>query len=144
MPTVGGHPPPYDQKATTSSTGSKAPSDVKPTNFISILRTSGSIKGQYTIDPAIRVPPFLLPPLADGESASERNNLKAVTKGGEIDLKILLAYGKAGREIKRQRATLVVKAENTERTPTAVRVVRAHISSVAALFKTSCFFANPV
>jgi len=144
MPTVGGHPPPYDQKATTSSTGSKPPSDVKPANFISILRTSGSIKGQYTIDPAIRVPPFLLPPLADGESASERNNLKAMTGDAEIDLKIFLAYSKAGREIKRQRATLVVKAENTKRTPTTVRVVRVHISSVAALFKTSRFFANPV
>jgi hypothetical protein len=117
-----GDPPPYIEKAP----------GVKATNFISIVRKSGLIKGQYSIDPAIKTP--FLP--RDKEPASNKSNFKAVTGDGDIDLTIWLACRKLGRENKRERATLLVKAENKSKTQTVIRVMRTQLPSVAALFKT--------
>ncbi|KAJ7189423.1 hypothetical protein GGX14DRAFT_580724 [Mycena pura] len=53
------------------------PVTVKPTNFLFVKRDSGrtGIMGTYVIDPRIKVPQSMLPPLAEGQSEATRQNV---------------------------------------------------------------------
>jgi len=61
------------------------PGSVKPTNFLSLSRGNGSIKGTYVIDSRIKIPQFLLPPLAADETEATRRNVYLHTSNGSID-----------------------------------------------------------
>ncbi|KAJ6530797.1 hypothetical protein DFH09DRAFT_1183899 [Mycena vulgaris] len=66
------------------------PPDVKPTNFLSLSRGNSSIKGAYVIDPAVKTPLFMLPPLAADETAATRRNVFLHTSNGAIDVDLFV------------------------------------------------------
>ncbi|KAJ6517465.1 hypothetical protein C8R47DRAFT_1087337 [Mycena vitilis] len=74
------------------------PATVKPTNYLSLSRGNGSIKGTYVIDPRAAVPPFLLPPLAHDESEATRRSVFLHTSNGSIDVDLFVVGGESGRE----------------------------------------------
>ncbi|EIW77356.1 hypothetical protein CONPUDRAFT_168299 [Coniophora puteana RWD-64-598 SS2] len=62
----------------------------RPTNYLYISGGDHAIRGAYAIDPAMRIPPAVLPPLEDGEEEGSRKNLKMTTRNGSISADILL------------------------------------------------------
>ncbi|KAJ7488127.1 hypothetical protein FB451DRAFT_1025378, partial [Mycena latifolia] len=67
------------------------PADVKPTNFLSLHRANGSLKGAYIIDPRVRIPAAMLPPLAPEEAeAGARRNVFLHTSNGSIDVDLFM------------------------------------------------------
>ncbi|KAJ7624256.1 hypothetical protein DFH06DRAFT_1445927, partial [Mycena polygramma] len=72
----------------------------KATNFLSLNRDNESIKGTYAIDPSVKVPEFLLPPLAAGETEATRPNVYLHTTNGSIDVNVfLVGCGDAKRRV---------------------------------------------
>ncbi|KAJ7101378.1 hypothetical protein B0H15DRAFT_763582, partial [Mycena belliarum] len=65
------------------------PADVKPTNFLSLSRRNGSVKGTYVIDPRVKIPQAMLPPLAD-EADGVRRNVFLHTSNGSIDVDLFV------------------------------------------------------
>ncbi|KDQ59721.1 hypothetical protein JAAARDRAFT_56692 [Jaapia argillacea MUCL 33604] len=68
--------PPQSQVASSSApvrSPTVPPEYIKPTNFLYITRTNSSIKDSYVIDPNLRIPEAILPPLEEGEM---RKNVK--------------------------------------------------------------------
>ena len=61
---------------------------VKPTNYLSLTRSNGSLKGTFAIDPSLYIPSSFLPPLVDGETEETRANLRLASKSGSIDADI--------------------------------------------------------
>ena len=96
-----GPPPSQPSAPSQSSTSAPAPSkpsvdeslpDVKPTNYVSV--TKDLVSGAFVIDPTMKVPSWLLKPLADNEI---RWNLSLTsqsdaTETSEVD--IYLVHGK--------------------------------------------------
>ncbi|KAJ7624837.1 hypothetical protein FB45DRAFT_751627, partial [Roridomyces roridus] len=82
---------------------------VKPTNFLSLSRSNGGLKGTYIIDPHIKIPSSLLAPLAADETEETRRNMSVQTSNGNIDANIYVVGDDA--EVKRQ-CTLYLKASN--------------------------------
>ncbi|KAJ7713607.1 hypothetical protein B0H16DRAFT_1743212 [Mycena metata] len=76
--------PPAEQQLAPPTT----PVTVKPTNFLFVKRDSGAIRGTYVIDPRIKIPRSMLPPLAAGETEATRQNLFLDTNSGSIDVDI--------------------------------------------------------
>ncbi|KAF8129644.1 hypothetical protein K438DRAFT_1789054 [Mycena galopus ATCC 62051] len=66
------------------------PVTVKPTNFLFVKRDKGSIWGTYVIDPCIKIPQSMLPPLAAGETEAMRHNLLLHTSYGNIDIDLFV------------------------------------------------------
>ena len=134
LPSEKDGPPPYAPSSSQNySGGIRAPSNLRPTNFVSIIHKNGtSVKRHVSIDPAIRIPAQLLPPLAKGETANDRKNFKVVGENAEIELDIALEYGPLGKDQKRQRSALDVQARNTKPMPTIVRLVRGQVVFSAA------------
>ncbi|KAJ7795178.1 hypothetical protein B0H14DRAFT_2920643 [Mycena olivaceomarginata] len=88
--------PPESQAATTSEqqlVPPTTPVTVKPTNFLFVKRdigSFGSIRGTYVIDPRIKIPQSMLPPLAAGETEAMRQNVFLQTDGNiDVDLFVL-------------------------------------------------------
>lgn len=61
-----------------------------PMNYISIVRQLGTIRGAYTIDPALRIPNVLLPIPAPWEKEDTRRHLALETRTGTINTDIRL------------------------------------------------------
>ncbi|KAJ7050278.1 hypothetical protein C8F01DRAFT_1345446 [Mycena amicta] len=67
------------------------PSDIKPTNHLSLHRRYGHISGvKFVIDPRLRVPlqMQMLAPLEEGETEETRRNLSLCTEDGGIDVDV--------------------------------------------------------
>ncbi|KAJ6483432.1 hypothetical protein C8R45DRAFT_1001308 [Mycena sanguinolenta] len=95
------------------------PDSVKPMNFLSLSRRNASIKGKYVIDPHIRVPQAMLPPLAEDESEVTRRNVFLHTSYGDVDADVFVV----GDGDFKQRVSMVVKPTN------GAVVLRVHASS---------------
>ncbi|KIJ63806.1 hypothetical protein HYDPIDRAFT_40828 [Hydnomerulius pinastri MD-312] len=68
----------------------------EPNNFIEVSHDNGHIRGEFVVDPSLRVPSSLLPPLAFGESEANRQNLRLYTKNGHIDVDVGLVGQSSG------------------------------------------------
>ena len=75
--------PPPAYGAIASSSESLPP----PTNYVSVSKRDGSIKGTWTINSSLQVPEDLLAPVEDGQ---ERHNLSLRTKDGSVSAKVAL------------------------------------------------------
>lgn len=85
----------------------------KPTNFLA--STEGpSIRGEFVIDPSIRLPPSLLPLLGEGETEQDRKNL-SLTSMFSINTDIWLLSSSSGESVtgmrKPQCTTIVLTSE---------------------------------
>ncbi|KAF7369283.1 hypothetical protein MVEN_00256100 [Mycena venus] len=84
-------PPAYvDSTAPVASGSGSGPgaqtTGPRPANFLSLIRTNGGpIKGSYTIDPRVRIPPALLP-----EATEPRRNVYLETTSAPIDVDIFV------------------------------------------------------
>ncbi|KAF8590729.1 hypothetical protein K439DRAFT_1627469 [Ramaria rubella] len=77
-------PPP---SAGASSSGSTAPPLSPPTNFLTIFRPNQSVKGSYTIDPSLPVPPGTTP---SNGSDGKQLNARLASQNGAVDVTIEL------------------------------------------------------
>ncbi|KAJ7181975.1 hypothetical protein C8R46DRAFT_1186849 [Mycena filopes] len=84
------------------------PNTVKPTNFLSLSRGNQSIKGIYVIDPRIKIPQSLLPPLAADETESTRRNVFLHTSNGSIDVALFVV----GDGDHKQKVNMLLKSSN--------------------------------
>ncbi|KAJ7245647.1 hypothetical protein B0H12DRAFT_1127470 [Mycena haematopus] len=84
------------------------PESVKPMNFLSLSRGNGSIKGKYVIDPRIKFPPSMLPPLAEDETETTRRNVFLHTSNGSIDADVFIV----GDGDFKQKVDMLVKSSN--------------------------------
>jgi hypothetical protein len=86
-------PPAYAAYDTGSPTPTKPtkPGAEPPTNYFSVSKRDGSIRGTWQIDSSLKVPEALLAPV---EAGAERYNLSLQTKDGELTANIdLLSPG---------------------------------------------------
>lgn len=84
----------------TSSGFSGLPAQ-RPTNFVSVSKVSGSVKGTWVVDPAIVIPTPLLPALYPGETEATRRNFFLKTNNGAIVAEVTMiprALAKDGRQ----------------------------------------------
>ncbi|KAJ7271158.1 hypothetical protein C8J57DRAFT_1603592 [Mycena rebaudengoi] len=92
--------PAYASGSTSTDSPTPLPPG-KPTNFLSISRSDGSIKGSYIIDPRIK------PPQAD-ETGDAQQNLFLHASNGGIDVDVFVV---GDRDVKR-RVDLFVRSKN--------------------------------
>ncbi|KAJ7121438.1 hypothetical protein C8R44DRAFT_622750, partial [Mycena epipterygia] len=124
------------------------PPDSKPTNFLSLSRGNGAIKGTYVIDPRLTIPPFLLPPLASDETESTRRNVHLHTSNGAIDVDLFVV----GANDAKRRVDVLLKSSNGAITarlhaPTTARPpihLRAHTSNGAITVHLPRAFRGPL
>ncbi|KAF9240453.1 hypothetical protein BU15DRAFT_74044 [Melanogaster broomeanus] len=89
-------PPSYSsQPGSNAASGSEhlvtpATFKTKPTNFLALSNESNSIKGEFVIDPSLRIPPSLLPPLPDGKTEADRKNLRLHCKCASVNAEVWL------------------------------------------------------
>jgi len=89
-------PPAYSNSQSDSQPLAKAAAPlplipaVKPTNFLALSRGNNSIKGTYVIDPRIKIPQPMLPPLAADETEATRRNMYLHTSNGSIDVDLFV------------------------------------------------------
>ncbi|KAJ6503879.1 hypothetical protein C8R45DRAFT_1209439 [Mycena sanguinolenta] len=95
------------------------PDSVKPINFLSLSRGNSSIKGKYVIDPRIKIPQCMLPPLAEDETEATRRNVLLHTSNGSIDADVFVV----GDGDFKQKVNMAVKTSN------GGVVVRVHASA---------------
>ncbi|KAJ6571394.1 hypothetical protein B0H19DRAFT_988003 [Mycena capillaripes] len=84
------------------------PTTSKPTNFLSLSRGNESIKGTYVIDPRIKIPQFLLPPLAADETEVTRRNVFLHTSNGSINVDFFVV----GDGDSKQKVDILLKSSN--------------------------------
>ncbi|KDQ59720.1 hypothetical protein JAAARDRAFT_33290 [Jaapia argillacea MUCL 33604] len=107
------HPPAYSppSQSTSSLTSlTTGPPDIKPTNFLYVTRTHSSIKATYAIDPTLRIPEAILPPLEEGET---RKNVKLGSAHSSIGADLWIV-GSASRNASQpvKRTTIEVVSQN--------------------------------
>ena len=78
-------PPAYEAVAPTAS-GSEEPLP-SPTNYVSVSKRDGSIRGTWAIDSSLQIPEDLLDPI---EAGAERHNLSLRSKDGAVSAKVAL------------------------------------------------------
>ncbi|KDQ06564.1 hypothetical protein BOTBODRAFT_60558 [Botryobasidium botryosum FD-172 SS1] len=81
--------PPYYPAISTESPAMAA-------NYVQIRQTSEPIEGTFTIDPEVRIPPWMLPPLQPGCGAT-RPHLFLESKNNSVDVLVHLVHSRAGR-----------------------------------------------
>lgn len=124
-------PPPIYTAQTSPPAASGAssqapPSLVKPSNFVSICRNNGSVKGTWVIDPSLAIPTSLRPPLSSEETEETRKNLSLESKNGPIDANISFAPYDPSHDPKqnaRRRTTLYTRTSNGSVTAKLVSLV---------------------
>ncbi|KAJ7895467.1 hypothetical protein B0H14DRAFT_2680552 [Mycena olivaceomarginata] len=107
-------PPPSPSSSSLPPTPVPPPS-VKPTNFLSLSRGNGSIKGTYVIDPRLKIPAPMLPPLAADETEATRRNVFLHTSNGSMDVDLFVVGGDAEggrRQNLQKRVNLSLKSSN--------------------------------
>jgi len=87
----------------------------KPTNFLAIANESSTIRGEVVLDPSLRIPPSLLPALAEGETEADRKNLRLSSKYGSISNKIWILNSSGGDDLlvgERKRTTIDLASDH--------------------------------
>jgi hypothetical protein len=91
-------PPSYGSPPVTlsgpSNTGSGS---VRATNYLVVERANSSIKGTYIVNPALSVPPALLPPLEDDEIVRPNLRLYSNYSSVNVDIHLVLPPNYAGK-----------------------------------------------
>lgn len=64
--------------------------DIKPSNFVALSRPNSSVSGKWIIEPALLIPPTLLPPLSRNETEETRRNLSLECHNGSVDAEIFI------------------------------------------------------
>ncbi|KAJ7214397.1 hypothetical protein GGX14DRAFT_392427 [Mycena pura] len=111
-------PPPYAAGSpsplgvTPVAPANLPPENVKPTNYLSISRSNENIKGVYVIDPCIKIPLSLLPPLAADENDASRRNLYLQTSNGTIDADLWVAGAGQDKETCKGPVRMLAKSSN--------------------------------
>jgi hypothetical protein len=84
-------PPPYTHAGAPPSAQATGATG-KPTNYLSLSRAHQPITGIYTIDPRVKIPRALLPPLApeSDETEATRKNVSLHTTTGAIDVDLFV------------------------------------------------------
>ncbi|GLB38964.1 hypothetical protein LshimejAT787_0601260 [Lyophyllum shimeji] len=88
---------------------------VKPSNYISIHRSNGSVKSAWVLDPSLTIPASLLPPLSPEETEETRRNFNLKATNGTIEADISFApydYTRESKQATRKRATLYINGSN--------------------------------
>ncbi|KAG5641917.1 hypothetical protein DXG03_003963 [Asterophora parasitica] len=100
--------------AEASATHAKLPA-VKPSNYVAISRSNGSIKGVWVLDPNLAIPATLLPPLSTNETEETRRHFNVSASNGVIDADITLAplrHEKDSQKPASRRTTIYAHASN--------------------------------
>ncbi|KAJ7048232.1 hypothetical protein C8F01DRAFT_1380633 [Mycena amicta] len=74
------------------------PSDIKPTNHLSLNRRHGRIEGAFVIDPGLKMPAHMLAPLAKDETHETRRNLYLRAQNGSIDVDVWVLSAKDAQD----------------------------------------------
>ncbi|KAG6879624.1 hypothetical protein C0992_000459 [Termitomyces sp. T32_za158] len=74
-----------------TSPGSLRQAAMKPSNYVSISRSNGSVRGTWLLDSSLLIPTAFLPPLLPDETEETRRNLYLKSSNGSIDAEITLA-----------------------------------------------------
>lgn len=88
-------PPPYNQidgKDDSQALETKqypTPANINRTNFVKFFPPKG-MKRVWVIDPSMKIPTTLLPPLSRGETEETRKNVELIAKGGDLDADIFI------------------------------------------------------
>ncbi|KAH7921838.1 hypothetical protein BV22DRAFT_1038167 [Leucogyrophana mollusca] len=123
--------PPSAEPETTVSAGGNTPQPppapkAKPTNFLTLRSEHSSVKGHYTIDPCMVIPPQFLPPLAPDETEGDRKNLSLHSSHGSVhaDIWLLASQDKGPNtpEVTKKRTTLHLSSGHGS-VHTAVRTI---------------------
>jgi len=64
--------------------------NVQSSNFVSVLKGNGSVKGSWFLDPLLPIPKALLPPLLPGETEETRKNFNVLASNGTVDIDLTL------------------------------------------------------
>jgi len=84
---------PSEQHATASTSNTQPGQPTfksKPTNHLYLFSEHSSVKGEYVIDPSMKIPPSLLPPLSPEESEADRKHLRIHSTNGSVNAEIWL------------------------------------------------------
>lgn len=81
---------PSERHATASTSNTQPTFKSKPTNYLYLFSEHSSVKGEYAIDPSMKIPPSLLPPLSPEESEADRKNLRVHSTNGSVNAEIWL------------------------------------------------------
>ncbi|KAF7350169.1 hypothetical protein MVEN_01319400 [Mycena venus] len=131
-------PPAYSNSQSDAQPVTKAkPTDtslppipaVKPTNFVSLSRGNNSIKGTYVIDPCIKIPQPMLPPLAADETEATRRNMHLHTSNGSIDVDLFVV----GDGKYKQKVNISLKSSNGSIVARLVRYIDALLISAQSV-----------
>ncbi|KIK92817.1 hypothetical protein PAXRUDRAFT_829614 [Paxillus rubicundulus Ve08.2h10] len=107
----------------------------KPTNFLAIANESSTIRGEVVLDPSLRIPSSLLPPLAEGETEADRKNLRLSSKSGSISNKIWILNSPGSDDLpaaERKRTTIDLASDHG-----SIRVQLEVIPGAAPLLMTA-------
>ncbi|KAH0834982.1 hypothetical protein J3R83DRAFT_10697 [Lanmaoa asiatica] len=115
-------PPSYSPQTEPVASGS-APSlpphsgayKTKPTNFLVLSNDHNTIRGEFVIDPSIRIPSAMLPPLSEDETEADRKNLCLRSKFNSVHAEIWLLGSPRDSVIgahKPRRTTIALTAEH--------------------------------
>ncbi|KAJ7031726.1 hypothetical protein C8F04DRAFT_1109558 [Mycena alexandri] len=123
------------------------PDLVKPSNFLSLSRSNASIKGTYAIDPRLKIPSFLLSPLAEGETETTRTNARLQTSNAPIDVVFFIVEDSDPK----QRVDIFLKTANgsikasmhAPRTRPAINL-RVETSNAPVVLRLPRSFCGPV
>ena len=74
----------------TSTSTTETHGRLRPTNYVCISQKHAALKGQYTVDPGLVIPPALLPAPSEGESGHQRKNFKATTTHAPMNVHLRL------------------------------------------------------
>jgi len=106
-------PPAYDTVPPKAPSSELLP---PPTNYVSLYKKDGSIKGTWTIDSRLQIPGDLLAPIADG---AERHHLSLRSKDGALSANIALVSPSP------ERVTILLDTKDGSINLALVRVARA-------------------
>ena len=109
-------PPSYyfqtESIASGSIPSSAPPSDsatfkTKPTNFLFLSNEHDTIRGEFVIDPCMRIPSSMLPPLGENETEDDRKNLCLSSRNSSVNAEMWL-LGPGVPTSKPRRTTVVL------------------------------------
>ncbi|CAK5282524.1 unnamed protein product, partial [Mycena citricolor] len=84
------------------------PTDIRPTNFLTLSRSNDSISGSFVIDPRIKIPTAHLPPLGPGETEETRRNASFQSANGSVKVDLFVL----GDDTVERPVLLFVKSKN--------------------------------
>ncbi|KAF8190509.1 hypothetical protein BJ912DRAFT_965312 [Pholiota molesta] len=88
--------------------------DIKPSNFVALFRSNSSISGEWIIEPALLIPPTMLPPLSGNETEETRRNLSLESHSGSVDAEIFIMphNNEASSQVQQQRNRVFIETSS--------------------------------